>query len=61
MKNFLEALSQFPLKSPGDKLSLEITPSGRKVAKMQTNNGKLKYSKTQYPNGMIMETKVTKA
>ena len=61
MKNFMEALRQFPLKNPGDKHSLEITPTRRKGAKMQTNNGKLNYSKTQYPNGTIMETKVTKA
>ena len=60
MKHFLEAVSQIPLKNPGDKLSLEITPSGCKVAKLKTKGGKLKYSKTQYPNGTIMETKVTK-
>lgn len=61
MKNFLEALNQFPVKNPGDKLSLKITPSGYKVAKLQTDGGNVKYSRTQYPNGTVVETKATKA
>lgn len=48
------------LSKPGDKLEARITNTNRKVVKIQKNNGNSKYSATQYPNGTIVETKVTK-
>lgn len=48
------------LQNPGDNLSARVTESDRKVLKVETNNGKSKYSATQYPNGTIVETKTTK-
>ena len=39
------------LNKPGDRLEARITDSNRRV---------VKYSATQYPNGTIVETKVTK-
>ena len=36
------------------------TNSNRKVVKIQKDNGNSKYSATQYPNGTVVETKVTK-
>lgn len=45
--------------NPGDKLELRVTNSNRKVLKLQKEN--FKYSATKYPNGTIVETKVTKA
>ena len=32
----------------------------RKVVKIQKDNGNSKYSATQYPNGTVVEMKVTK-
>ena len=32
----------------------------RKVVKIQKDNGNSKYSATQYSNGIVVETKVTK-
>lgn len=48
------------LKNPGDKISGSVTDSGRKVIKVETDNGNSKYSATQYSNGTIVETKTTK-
>lgn len=48
------------LNKPGDKLEARVTDSNRKVLKIQTDNGCSKYSATQYPNGTVVETKVTK-
>ena len=45
------------LKNPGDKFEARITPSGRKVIRITTNNGRDKYSVTQYSTGRIVETK----
>lgn len=42
------------LKKPGDKMSAEITPTGRKVAKIKL--GDVKRSKTVYPGGRTVET-----
>lgn len=47
------------LKQPGDKLSAEITPSGREVVKIDTSE--TKESAVRYPStGTIVETKVIK-
>ena len=48
------------LNKPGDRLEACITDSNRRVVKVQTDNGNSKYSATQYPNGTLVETKVTK-
>lgn len=48
------------LSEPGDKLEARVTDSNRKVVKIKKDNGKSKYSATQYPNGTVVETKVTK-
>jgi len=48
------------LQNPGDKLSGCVTKTYRKVIKIETDNGKAKYSATQYPNGTVVETKTTK-
>lgn len=48
------------LSEPGDKLEARVTNSNRKVVKIQKDNGNLKYSATQYPNGTVVKTKVTK-
>ena len=48
------------LSRPGDRLEARVTETGRKVIKIQKESGNLKYSATQYPNGTIVETKVTK-
>ena len=48
------------LNKPGDRLEARITDSNRRVVKVQTDNGNSKYSATQYPNGTLVETKVTK-
>lgn len=48
------------LENPGDRIEARITPSKRKVLKVNKNNGFYKYSATQYPNGTIVETRTTK-
>jgi len=48
------------LNNPGDKLEALITNSNRRVVKVQKDKGSSKYSATQYPNGTVVETKVTK-
>ena len=48
------------LNYPGDRLGARVTETGRNVIKIQKDRGNLKYSATQYPNGTIVETKVTK-
>ena len=48
------------LSEPGDKLEARVTNSNRKVVKIQKDNGNSKYSATQYANGTVVETKVTK-
>lgn len=48
------------LNRPGDRLEARITDSNRRVVKLQKDNGNSKYSATQYLNGTIVETKVTK-
>lgn len=50
-----------PLKKPGDKFSAEITPTGRQVMKLHTDNDTLKHSLTRYPStGTVVETFVRK-
>lgn len=48
------------LNKPGDRLEARVTDSNRKVLKVSADNGNSKYSATQYPNGTVVETKVTK-
>lgn len=60
MSNPLSIAARAGLKSPGDKVSAEITKGGNKVLKMSTNNGVRKYAAVQYKNGTIVETKVSK-
>lgn len=48
------------LSEPGDKLEARVTDTGRKVVKIQKDKGNSKYSATQYSNGTVVETKVTK-
>ena len=48
------------LKDPGDSLSARITKTHRRVLTVETNNGAGKYSRTDYPNGTVFETKTTK-
>lgn len=48
------------IKNPGDELRLRVTDTGKKVATISTSNGTEKYSRTQYPNGTVHETKTTK-
>ena len=48
------------LSNPGDELSARITNTDRKVLKIHKNGGRQKYSRTQYKNGTIVETKTTK-
>ena len=48
------------LTQPGDHLEATVTKTGRNVIKIQKDNGNSKYSATQYPNGTVVETKVTK-
>ena len=48
------------LSESGDKLEARVTNSNRKVVKIQKDNGNSRYSATQYPNGTVVETKVTK-
>lgn len=48
------------LSEPGDKLEARVTDSNRRVVKIQKDNGNSKYSATQYSNGTLVETKVTK-
>lgn len=48
------------LNKPGDRLEARVTDSNRKVLKVSIDNGNSKYSATEYPNGTVVETKVTK-
>jgi hypothetical protein len=48
------------LQKPGDNMSARVTNTNRKVLKIETDNGRSKYSATQYPNGTVVETKTTK-
>ena len=48
------------LTQPGDRLEARVTDTGRNVIKIQKDGGNSKYSATQYPNGTIVETRVTK-
>lgn len=48
------------LSRPGDSLEARVTTSNRRVVKICKDNGNSKYSATQYPNGTVVETKVTK-
>ena len=50
MANFLQIIADgFDkiLKNPGDEINARITSTGRKVMKVNINNGKNKYSKTE--------------
>lgn len=63
MKNFLANLLNRTndseiLRDPGDEFNAKITPSGRKVVKLNTKNEH--YSATVYSNNTLVETKVTK-
>ncbi len=46
------------LSKPGDKMSAEVTKTGRKVMKVHTSAGK--HSVTQYPNGTTVKTIVNR-
>ena len=48
------------LQTPGDKLEARVTDTNRRVLKVSKDNGKSKYSATQYPNGTLVETRTTK-
>ena len=48
------------LNQPGDRLEAKVTKAGRNVIKIHKDSGNSKYSATQYPNGTVVETKVTK-
>ena len=48
------------MNKPGDELSARVTPTERKVLKVHTDGGKQKYSRTEYKNGTVVETKTTK-
>ena len=48
------------LNRPGDRLEARVTKTNRNVITLHKDNGNMKYSATQYPNGTIVETKVTK-
>ncbi len=48
------------LKQPGDKISAEITKSGRRVAKLSKDKGNFKYSETHYQNGTVVKTQTEK-
>lgn len=60
MANFLNIFKSGILKEPGDELSARVTPTGRKVMKLKTDNGNQKRSITVYNNGTTVETKTTK-
>ena len=60
MKKLLDVFKGGILQNPGDEFSARVTPTGRKVMKLKTDNGKQKYSKTVYKNGTTVETKTTK-
>lgn len=60
MKNELSNIFKGILQQPNDELNARVTPSSRQVLKISKNNGKNKYSRTQYPNGTVVETKTTK-
>ncbi len=47
------------LKNPGDKLTAEVTKTGRQVIKIRTSE-EGKYSATRYKNGTIVETRTTR-
>lgn len=44
----------------GDSMSARVTDSGRKVMKVNKDNGNFRYSRTEYSNGTSVETKVVK-
>lgn len=48
------------LSNSGDRLEARITSSNRKVIKLHKDNGRLKLSSTEYPNGTIVKTLVEK-
>ena len=48
------------LSSPGDHAEARVTDSNRKVLKLSKNNDNDKYSRTEYPNGTVVETTSTK-
>ena len=48
------------LSEPGDRLEARVTKTNRKVLKIEKEQGASKYSATEYPNGTLVETKVTK-
>lgn len=61
MKNFLKIISSNGiLDNPGDELTARVTPTERKVLKVCKAGGKQKYSRTEYKNGTVFETKTTK-
>lgn len=59
-KRALSFINETGLTEPGDKLTAQITKTGRKVIKLKKSQGMQKYSATQYSNGTIVETKTTK-
>lgn len=48
------------LTKPGDELNLRVTKTERKVATYHSGDGKNKYSRTEYPNGTVHETRTTR-
>ncbi len=65
MGNFLSLIGSLvssnssPLKHPGDKLTAEVTKSGRQVVKLYTSE-QGKVSATRYNNGTMVFTRSTK-
>ena len=57
--NEIAVIKQTGLTKPGDKAEARITKTNRQVLKVETNNGKDKYSATRYPTGTVVETKTT--
>lgn len=51
---------QFGLENPGDIAVLRVTKTRRKVATVSLDNGKQKYSLTQYQNGTVVKTETIK-
>lgn len=60
LRKILQLIQQEFYLSQAIKLEARVTNSNRKVVKIQKDNGNSKYSATQYPNGTVVEMKVTK-
>lgn len=47
---FIEKIANNLLTKPGDKASMEITKTGRKVSKYESGDDTLKFGQIEYPN-----------